>query len=770
FYPIIEQFQRGARFARDDTPEAKLDKMEGALALAFDRVEEVAPLVASLLSIPVGDRYPPLTLSPQRLKEKTIEAMVELLAGLSRHYPVLIIFEDAQWIDPSSLETYHPIIERVRDLRVLLVITFRPEFEPPWLGSSHVSALTFDRLSRRQCLSMAQKVAGGKALPDEVLQQIVGKTDGVPLFVEELTKTVLEAGFLREEAERFVLTGPIPHLAIPATLQDSLIARLDRLAPVKEVAQTGATIGRQFSHDLLAAVSPLGADDLGKALDRLVESGLILRRGRPPEAVYRFRHGLMQDAAYESLLKTKRLQIHARIAASIAERFPEQAESEPEVLAHHYTEAGLTEQAAPRWLQAGQKAARHAANTEAVSHFDKGLELVPKLAEGEQRNRLELELHLAIGGMLIATEGYGGPRLKTASDRVRDLCAELADPMLAFRALSLLWAYLVGRGDTEPTLQTALEIEKLADEVGHTTMIMWGRLNVGTILVFRGEFAAALSRIDQALPLYDPQKHAGDVFRVNHDAKGMCLLYIIMVSWIQGYPERALNAYLEAESHVDRLGHPYMRSHIRGTGAIVYHLRRENARFRGKVASALALSEEQGYPYLITAQYLFLGWALAQEGEIEEAIATTRDSLDRLRESGSMILTPTYLGVLADMLAKAGRPEEGLEQIGQALAQVEELGERWHEAELHRIKGEILLKLEKPDEAQASFQKAIAVAQSQEAKGWELRAATSLARLWQGQDKGSQARDLLAPVYGWFTEGFDTADLKDAKALLEELG
>jgi len=391
-HPIIDQLERAGGFARDDPIDIRLDKLESLLAQSSTESAEAAPLLAALLSIPTGDRFAPLEMSPELQKERTLAALINQMNGLAERRPVLIIFEDAHWIDPTSQELLDLIVDHAQAIKALVVITYRPVFTAPWGGHPHVTSLTLNRLGRRQSETMVGALTVNKPLPEEVLDQILAKTDGVPLFVEELTKTVLEAGFLKEEEDRYVLTGPLPPLAIPATLHDSLMARLDRLSPIKEVAQTAAAIGREFSHELLSGVSGASDEGLEDALAQLAEAELVFRRGTPPQAIYTFKHALVRDAAYESLLKSKRRELHGRIAQTLEHSFPERAEAEPELLAYHLTEAGLAEPAIAYWRKAGLRAIERSANVEAVAHLMKGLELFSALSDSSERPQDELSL------------------------------------------------------------------------------------------------------------------------------------------------------------------------------------------------------------------------------------------------------------------------------------------------------------------------------------------------------------------------------------------
>ena len=434
-HPVTEQLARAAGFAADDRAGVKLDKLEALLGRATERASEQAALLAALLSIPSDGRYPPLNLTPQMQKARTFEALLAQLEGLTTAQPVLMIFEDAHWIDPTTTELFGQIIDRVTRLPVLLLITFRPGFTPPWSGHAHVASLTLSRLGQRQGAAIIERQTGGKALPSEVMSQILAKTDGVPLFVEELTKTVLESGLLTDAGDHYELAGPLPPLAIPATLHDSLMARLDRLAPVREVAQIGAVIGRTFSHELLAAVAPLPESELGDALTKLIDAELIFCRGALPEATYSFKHALVQDAAYQSLLKSRRQQLHAQIAEAMETRFPEAIHAQPEVIAHHFTQAGVVEKALRYWKQAGQLEMARSATAEAIAHLNSGLQILLSLPENVQRDRQELAIQLAMGSAFVAAYGFAAPQTGQAYERAREICERLGDTEALFPVL-----------------------------------------------------------------------------------------------------------------------------------------------------------------------------------------------------------------------------------------------------------------------------------------------------------------------------------------------
>ena len=501
FYPIIAHLERAMLCARDAPPAVRLDALEALLAQAGSAVEDVAPLFTALLSIPSDDRYPPLTLSPQRRKDKTIEAVIDQVRGLSQQHPVLYIFEDVHWIDPTSLEVVDGMIDRVQDARVLLVITYRPEFTPRWSGFTHVTTHTLNRLSRQQVATMVGRVTGGKALPQEVLDQIVTKTDGVPLFVEELTKTVLESGLLADDGERYRLTGPLPPLATPDTLQGSLMARLDRLAPVREIVQIGAAIGREFSYELLAAVSPLPDAELHEALRQLVQTALVFRRGQPPAATYMFKHALVQDAAYSSLLKNTRQQLHTKIATVMEAHFPTVAEAEPELLAHHYTEAGLHAQAVQYWQRAGERAMQRSATVEAIAHLTKGLEVLTTLPDTPERTRQELSLRTALGPVLMVTRGVAAPEVEQVYLQIQALAHHVEETPRG------LWLFYYMRGEIETAHGFGAQLMEFAQSRQDPTLLFEAHLVLGFTLFRLGEVLPAGAHLEQGIALYDPAQH-----------------------------------------------------------------------------------------------------------------------------------------------------------------------------------------------------------------------------------------------------------------------
>jgi TOMM system kinase/cyclase fusion protein len=767
--PVIAHLERVLAWERDTVLQEKLRKLEDALARHPWPLPEVLPLLAALLSLPLPAQYPPLTLTPERQKQKTLEALLAWLLAETEQQPVLFIVEDLHWVDPSTLEWLSLVVEQSPTARLYGLFTCRPEFAPPWPTRTHLTPLTLSRLPRPQAARLVHGITGGKPLPAEILAQIVAKTDGVPLFVEELTKTVLESGLLRETEDAYELAGgPLPPLAIPATLQDSLMARLDRLATVKAVAQLGATIGRQFGYELLRAVSPLDEATLQHGLRQLVEAELVYQRGVPPQAAYTFKHALIQDAAYQSLLRSTRQQYHQRLAQVLAEQFPETAETQPELLAHHYTEAGLVAQAIPYWQRAGQRALEHSANLEAMAHLTKGLELLAPLPDTPELTQQELLIQTTLGSALIAVKGFAAPEVLQAYARARELCQHVGETPQLFHVLRGLWYfYLIG-----VELRTARELGEqlltLAQHIGDTALLLEAHYALGNTVNYLAEFAAARVHFEQSIALYDPQQHRSHAFRYAQDPGVVCRAYAAVTLWWLGYPDQALQRSHEALTLARELAHPFSLAFALFFAALLHQCRREWELTQERAEAAMAIAAEQEFAVWVGLGTILRGWALAAQSQ-EEGMAQMRRGLDAYKATGAASGLPYYQALLAVTYAQVGQREEGLTLLTEALAMANDREERRWDAELYRLKGELLLAHSAHHaEAETCFRQALDIARHQQAKSWELRAAMSLSRLWQRQGKTAPARQLLTEVYSWFTEGFDTADLKEAQALLEQ--
>ena len=712
---------------------------------------EVVPLLASLLSIPLpNDRYLPLTLTPQRQKQKTQELLLAWLLKEAERQPVRLDVEDLHWADPSTLELLGLLIDQVPAARVLLLLTFRPDFRPPWPLRSHLTQITLSRLARKQVEMMVEKVAGGKALPVEIVQQVVAKTDGVPLFVEELTKAVLE--------QHVGATDRSPaSLAIPATLHDSLMARLDRLGAVKEIAQLAAVLGREFNYELLRAVWSAEETTLQQGLTALVQAELLYQRGLPPQAHYVFKHALIQDATYQSLLKSTRQQYHQQIAGVLEERFPETKETQPELLAHHYTEAGLVVQAIPYWQRAGQRAVERSANIEAIGHLTKGLELLKALPDTPERAQQELTLQIALGGSLMTTKGYGVSETENAYARARELCRQVGETPQLFPVLWGLHTFYGSRGEVQTERELEEQLWRLAQRAQDPAFLLMAYRVWGVSLYWLGELTPALQHLEQGIALYDRTQHHALAFRSVSDPGVVCLSHAAWVLWFLGYPDQALKRIGEALTLAQEFTHPFSLAYALGPAASIYQCRREMQAALGWAEAEITLSTEHGFALRLAWGKILRGWALAEQGQGEEGITQIRQGLAAYRATGAELLRPYFLALLAEVCGKVEQAEEGLTALAEALATVDKSGERMCEAELYRLKGELTLAPSSVQslgssvqkEAEECFWKAIAIAHRQQAKSLELRAVMSLSRLWQQQGKAEEARRMLAEIYGW---------------------
>ncbi|MGE0826264.1 MAG: adenylate/guanylate cyclase domain-containing protein [Candidatus Binatia bacterium] len=806
--PILDHLQRTLQFQSTDSAEEKIHKLEVGARRAVPLQAETIPLLAALLSLPHPTGYPALSLSPQKQKEKTYEGLVAWLGAEAERQPVVYVWEDLHWADPSTAELLTLFLAQVPTTRILTVLTFRPEFTSPWGAHSYVSQLTLSRLGSKHVETMVEKVTGDKALPAEVVQQIISKTDGVPLFVEELTKSVVES---------VGATGrsPLQALGIPTTLQDALMARLDRLGPAKEIAQLGATLGREFSYELLHAVSLLREDALQQRLRQLVDTELVYQSGIPPQAHYLFKHALVQDTAYQSLLKSKRQQLHQQIAQVLEDHFPDTKETQAELLAHHYTEAGLMAQALPYWEKAGQKAVQRSAYVEAINHLTKGLELLKTLPEAPDRNQQELTLQITLGSALMAVKGLASPETERTYSRARELCKQAGNTPQFVSVLYGLCGSYTNRGELLTARELGEQLLSLARDLQDPSPLIAAHFALGQTLFWLGEFALAREHVEQGVVLYDPQRHRLLASFYGQDPGVTCRLTAALALWNLGYPAQARKRINEALTLAQELSHPYSQALTSLGSAMLYQFCQESQATREQVEVVLAFSSEQGFPFLSTRATVLRGWALAMRGEIEEGIAQIRYGLTALRRIGVEFAQSHFLTLLAEAYGKGSQTKEGLTVLAKALDFVSRTEERFYEAELYRLKGELTLQNGARDwglgtdspssraphlkpqvpsgaeqEAEGYFRKAIEVARRQQAKSLELRAVMSLVRLRQQQASEHTSRTtehvpritdhaartrldeayaMLSAIYNWFTEGFDTKDLQEAKALLEEL-
>jgi class 3 adenylate cyclase/tetratricopeptide (TPR) repeat protein len=758
-HPFIVQLERAAGFARDDTLKDKLDKLRELLAAGMQGDDEVQ-LLAELLSLP--STAAELNFSPQRKREKLFEALLHQLGALALHRPILMVFEDAHWADPTSRELLDLTIGRVARLPVLLAITFRPEFQHGWSGEPHVTPLSLNRLTGGDGVILVEQLAANAGLSRETIDEIAERADGVPLFVEELTKAVLETN------ERVLAVSASPELTIPSALHASLIARLDRLGPIaKEVAQVGSVIGREFGYDLADQVAQRSAPELRLGLDRLTEAGLLFCRGRAPQSTYLFKHALVQDAAYGTLLRARRQALHGRVAAALERHSADLVERQPELLAHHLTAAGDTERAVEQWLTAGRHAAERLAPLEAIRHFDRGLLALPALPKGPTRDRREIDLQLARGLSLFTTGGFASLQAAEAYNRARGLAEQQGDSRQQFMAIYGLWQSANGAGRIRDCRSVSRQLMQLTASKVDDELRLQAHHSAWATGMFAGEPVAAREHSEIGRRLYDPQRHRHHHQHYGGHDPGVCAGSIgAVVHWLLGYPEKGLAIGSEALALAEQLAHPFSVEL-----GLLFHVmlrvdRGEPELALQRLEEAEALASEQRLGFVWEPRFL-RGAALSAQGAFEETAACLREGL--ATRLGALTFRPYGLAGLAEAMVRQQEHEAALTAAKEGLEVQEKTGYGHWDSELHRLEGVALLGLNRLEEARSAFGQALRVARRQQAKAYELRTAMSLARLWDEQGRRAEARDLLAPIYGWFTEGFDTQDLKEAKALLDEL-
>jgi class 3 adenylate cyclase/predicted ATPase len=775
-HPNIGQMERAAAFARDDALQAKLDKLDTLLRQTSTSAEDAALFVA-MLSLPNDGRYRVLELTPRQRRQKTMDALIGQVEVLSGSAPVLVVFEDVHWADPTSLELLGRLVSNIASHRVLLLISFRPEFEAPWIEQAHVTALALNRLAPGDVEVMIDHLIGNNPLPAAVRQDIIERTDGIPLFVEEMTKAVLETA-PEDEARRTAALVPSPAMAVPASLHASLMARLDRLGGSKELAQIGAAIGREFSHELLAAVACRAEAKLEVQLDRLIRAGLLFRQGVPPDATYLFKHALVQDAAYSLLLREPRRHLHARIAETLESKFSEIAENQPEVLARHCAEAGNIEKAAVLWGKAGQRSAQRSALVEAAEQLKRALNLIKSLPGTPALRREEIKLQVELITPFIHVRGYAAPETRDAEERALLLIEQAQalgeppeDSLLLFSALYGSWAANIVVFNGDAMRELAVEFLALAEKQSATGPPMIGHRLMGLSLLHTGEITGGRAHLDRAIALYDPAEHRHLAMRFGQDVGAASLCWRSLALLLLGYPQDALADAVRALK---------IARESRHSGTLVYVLNFSIFPhvYCGHFAAANALIDEFNILKDQIGSLFWGGWGtvqrgcvLALTGKVTEAVQNITSGIAEMRSTGTTLWMPLFLSSLALANAEAAQLDQAWANIHEAMTTLETTKENWYEAEINRVAGAIVLLGTEPDagKAEAYFASALEVARKQKAKSWELRAAMSMARLWRDQGKREQARDLLAPVYGWFTAGFDTLDLREAKSLLDGL-
>lgn len=762
-YPVIDQLLRAADISRSEPPEQQLAFLQEVLAITRNP-QEAIPLIASLLSIPIGDRYPKLDLTPQTQKARTFDVLIDQLEALARNKPVLMLLEDAHHLDPTSAELFDMIVDQLQRLPIMLIATSRLEGTVRWNGLPHATLLTLNRLSRAQAASIIAAMTGGKRLPTPLIKQILSKTEGVPLFVEELTKVMLESGLLMESGENLELTGPLPPLAVPATLHDSLMARLDRLASVREVAQIGAVIGREFSHELLAAASPLPEAELERATDQLVAAGLVFRRGGAGQASYAFKHALVQDAAYGSLLLSRRQQLHARIAQALEERFPETVVAEPEVLAHHFERADLREKAVEYHEMAGRRALSRSSLSEALLRFQHALTVLETLPPSKERRRRELAIQVALGSAQVAAHGFAAPETGAAYSRAQDLCVELGEIYEQFPVLYGLCLYHLYAAELPEARRAADQLLELARASNDRKLSFFAHRAAGVSALPAGEFSRARAHLNEALALYDPNEHRSPAFVYAFDPHVVCLDYLARTMLPLGFPEQALAANDEAVAEARRIGHRNSLALPLFFGGVVHQILGDREGVRARASELSQIAGEAGFRFWVAGASILQAWVTAEEGGAERGLAALQQALGEWKSTGAQYMVPYFGALHAQIELKADQAGRALRLLEEAYRTIERTGERWFAAEVLRLQGEALLKLgpERLPLARERFADSLTTAQAQGARFWELRAAIGLAT----SDKSEAAAvERVAGIYSGFTEGLSLPDLKIAQGI-----
>jgi class 3 adenylate cyclase/predicted ATPase len=773
FYPFIKRLEWTAGIVRTDTDTQKLDKLEAVLQGSAENKHEAAPLLAALLSIPFGGRYPPLQINELVQKQKTMQVLEEQLILLSSRCPVLVVFEDAHWIDRTSLELMDKIVRRVADIPIMIVVTYRPEFTPRWLDLGHVTVLRLNQLARSQVVDLIQKAAGGKTLPEAIAGQIADKSGGIPLFVEEITRSILESGDLELAGDRYVLRQSVRDFSIPSTLQDSLIARLDRLGSAKDVVLAASIIGREFSYELIEAISPVPQATLLADLDRLVQSDLLGQRGTPSQSRYIFKHALIRDAAYQSVLNARKRELHQRIAEVLVSRFPEVAETEPELLAHHYTEANIPERALTYWRQAAERATARMAHAEALGHVGKANKLVATLPAGAERDEWELAFLVIDGALQMTLHGWESPEASRVYEAARVVAERLGRPAELFPAIWGLWLGAHSSGQHARAHKLYQEMFELLKQTNEVECVVQANHAGCTQMLAEGLPRAALDHIEELLSKYRFDVHRDLGLRYGAHDPGCCgLSNRAFILVMMGYLDQAEADSAKALELSERVGHKPSVAHtcqFRGEYDVILN-RPEQA--MPYLETCMSLSDKYSLAAYHNAADLMQGFVRVSRGEVEAGVRQAEAALETLMSIPSRRFhLPIRMSIVGHAKARAGDTEGALAIYEAALDATSSTGEIWYEPETLRLKAEALLALPQPrtSEAEQCLQAAIASAQKQDAKFWELRAASVLAGLWARQGRRAEARGLLAPVYGWFSEGFGNADVKNAAALLTEL-
>jgi class 3 adenylate cyclase/predicted ATPase len=767
-FPIIEMIEHRVGIEEGMSPAARLDLLEQFAAGRGVGLEQATIALAGLLSVPTLGRYPEIDMPPAKRLQWLIGIVADLLLHSVGGSPVLLLIEDLHWADPSTLDLLGEIVQRQVSVPVLMVCTTRPEFSASWIASPQCQEIQITPLPPGDTRALVAHVVGRKPLPQPLLEELVSRTGGIPLFVEAVTRTIIDAGILRELDDRYELTGPLPPGLIPATVQDSLMGRIDRLGADRVVAQLAATIGRESSFALLQAVLGKSAESLAAALIRLVELEIVLESGAPPGSTYTFRHALIQDAAYGSLLRATRQEFHGKIAEALTSRFPDMAETRPELLARHYEGAGRISEAIAGWMRAGYQAQQRSALRECAAYLQKAISLLETLPPDDPaRLKSEMEAQLALAVALMSTIGWGSREAEAACIRARDLCEKLGNGPGLIGALWGLWTVYFLRGTLVPCLGAAEQVLKLALAAGDPGLEIAARQAIGYSNYFLGNFVEAREHAEKGLALYDPERERSLVASFQLPLSSACGNFKMMSLWFMGYPEQAEQARKEAWAMIVALDNPACTVYAQACAMMIDFARRDYAAAREYAESLHAMATEGGFLLWAAQGRIYRGWTQAMTENPEAGIAEMRAGLESYRFTGSDLMTPQFCIMMAEAQVRAGRPGEALASVSRGLHYVEDSQEHVHEPELHRLRGEILISQGASSAGETSLMRAIEIAQSQQAKMLELRAALVLARLYRDRGRTAEAAALLQPLHDWFQEGRNLPELAEARSILE---
>ncbi|KIN76933.1 adenylate/guanylate cyclase domain-containing protein [Sulfitobacter mediterraneus] len=759
YYPIVRRLEQAAGFLSADDANKKLDKLENLLRLSGQDTSDDAPWFAILLSLPVEARFGKLDLTPQRRREGITKALLNQVLALAQFKPVLFVVEDMHWVDPTTRDFLDLLAHHVADIPVLILATDRQQNSLSGAANSHVTSISLNRLSRAQSKQIIQ-ISGGAGFSEDVIDQIVARADGVPLYVEELARSVAEA------------EGEAGSTEIPETLHDSLMARLDRLGTAKEVAQIGSVIGRDFGHQLLAVVASKPEKELTAALDAMVDAELVSRRGVPPDIVYTFKHALVQGVAYQSLLKRNRQVLHQRVAETLDEQFASLTHNQPELVAYHFNEAGLAEKSVPHWLKAGQQAIERSANLEAIAHLNTGLDILGTLPHSPDRDAQELEFRLALGPALMSIKGLAAAEAEEMYLRARELCESSGGAAQSYQAAWGLWLVYQQRGQIDLAQSATQEVLSLAEkQKENVDYLLQAHHAAWTTQLFVGNNLESQSHLIEGDALYDLEKHRNHAFTYGGHDPGVCAKTTASEAlFLLGYPEQAAAKAEDGVALANKIAHPFSLAMAHYFMAQVYQYRLEIDTVGHQAQVAIDMCEKNGFESFHAQATVLLGWATAASGESNLGIETIQRGLKAWQATGTGMRRPYFLALLGDALFRANLLTEGIEVVSEAEALIKKTGETRWQAETLRLKGALLEQNNSAaDDVEVAYQHALDIAQQQDAKSLQLRAAISLCRFWQSAERQQEAHELLVPLFSWFSEGFETPDLIAAKTLLREL-